>query len=338
MALARRFPVEIVSVDSAQVYRGMDIGTAKPDAAARALVPHHLIDIIEPVDLYSAARFRADAIEAIAGIRSRSAVPLLVGGRCSTSRRCSKTLRAAFRDPRCGRARRSPVTEAGPRCMPSGGVDPASAARLDTTDAQRIQRALEVSKSRAAAVGAPGRQGRAGALARRSRSRWRRRSCKLHLQIASRFAAMLAAGLVAELSELRSRYALTPNLPSMRCVATGRRGPFSRAYRSKVCVRAELPRHAVGQTPAHLAPRNAGDDLRTGDAAPRRSGFGVPRRRRPVSRAIIIPSQRVAGVAGDGTGQATTHALRQTLGTAPSSAPKPTARRCSMSTATWSTR
>jgi len=75
LSLAERFPVEIVSVDSAQVYRGMDIGTAKPDAATRARVPHHLIDILDPVEAYSAARFRSDAIEAIAAIRARGADP-----------------------------------------------------------------------------------------------------------------------------------------------------------------------------------------------------------------------------------------------------------------------
>src|SRR5215475_4150559 len=79
-ALAQRFPVEIVSVDSAQVYRGMDIGTAKPDARTRARVAHHLIDILDPVEAYSAARFRSDALAAIAAIRSREAIPLLVGG------------------------------------------------------------------------------------------------------------------------------------------------------------------------------------------------------------------------------------------------------------------
>ena len=80
LALAERFPAEIVSVDSAQVYRGMDIGTAKPDAATRARVAHHLIDIIDPTEAYSAARFRADALAAIAAIRARGHVPLLVGG------------------------------------------------------------------------------------------------------------------------------------------------------------------------------------------------------------------------------------------------------------------
>src|SRR5215472_17860151 len=80
LELSKRLPLEIVSVDSAQVYRGMDIGTAKPDAATRSRVPHHLIDVVEPTEAYSAARFRSDAIRAIAGIRARGAIPLVVGG------------------------------------------------------------------------------------------------------------------------------------------------------------------------------------------------------------------------------------------------------------------
>src|SRR5947208_16928673 len=80
MALAERFPIEIVSVDSAQVYRGMDVGTAKPDAAERARVPHHLIDILEPTDAYSAGRFRADALRLASEIASRGRIPLFAGG------------------------------------------------------------------------------------------------------------------------------------------------------------------------------------------------------------------------------------------------------------------
>ncbi|NDP42613.1 MAG: tRNA (adenosine(37)-N6)-dimethylallyltransferase MiaA, partial [Aromatoleum sp.] len=80
LALAERFPMEIVSVDSAQVFRGMDIGTAKPDAPTRERVPHHLIDVIDPTDAYSVARFRVDALDAVAAIRRRGRIPLLVGG------------------------------------------------------------------------------------------------------------------------------------------------------------------------------------------------------------------------------------------------------------------
>jgi tRNA dimethylallyltransferase len=223
MALAQRFPVEIVSVDSAQVYRGMDIGTAKPDAAARALVPHHLIDIIDPVDAYSAGRFRADALAAIAGIRSRGAVPLVVGGTMLYFKALQEGLSAlpaadpAVRAHLDARA----ATEGWPALHAElARVDPATAARLGVTDAQRIQRALEVyeivrrplselhgAREEAGALG----PSIAVALVPEDRSR-------LHLQIAARFDAMLAAGLVAELARLRARHALAPDLPSMRCV------------------------------------------------------------------------------------------------------------------------
>ncbi len=223
MALAQRFPVEIVSVDSAQVYRGMDIGTAKPDAATRSVVPHHLIDIIDPVDAYSAARFRADALAAIAGIRSRGAVPLVVGGTMLYFKALLEglsALPAANAEVRArldARAARDgwPALHA-----ELARVDPVTAGRLDVSDAQRIQRALEVHEiagrplselhGAREAVGALG-PSIAVALIPEDRAR-------LHRQIAARFDAMLDAGLVAELSQLRERHALAPNLPSMRCV------------------------------------------------------------------------------------------------------------------------
>src|SRR6266576_3704712 len=113
LALASRLDVEIVSVDSAQIYRGMDIGTAKPDAATRTRVAHHLIDIVDPTDAYSAARFRDDAIRAIAGIRARLDARAALEGWPALHAELAR-------------------------------VDAATAARLDSTDAQRIQRALEV--------------------------------------------------------------------------------------------------------------------------------------------------------------------------------------------------
>ena len=120
MALAERFPVEIVSVDSAQVYRGMDIGTAKPDAAVRARVPHHLIDIIDPIEAYSAARFRADALAAIAAIRAR-------GARAARRRRNDALLQGAARRPVRAAARRSGAARAARRARRGGGL--AGAAR-----------------------------------------------------------------------------------------------------------------------------------------------------------------------------------------------------------------
>jgi tRNA dimethylallyltransferase len=223
MALAERFPVEIVSVDSAQVYRGMDIGTAKPDVAARARVPHHLIDIIDPVDAYSAARFRADAIKAIADIRSRDAVPLVVGGTMlyfKALREGLSMLPAA--DPALrARLDARAVAEGWPALHAElWRIDPATAARLKVTDAQRIQRALEVH----AITGKPLSQlqgaretdcalGTTIALALIPGDR-----ARLHSELAARFDTMLAAGLVAELSGLRAHWRLAPEMPSMRCV------------------------------------------------------------------------------------------------------------------------
>jgi tRNA dimethylallyltransferase len=223
LALAARLPVEIVSVDSAQVYRGMDIGTAKPDAATRARVPHHLIDVIDPTEAYSAARFRRDALEAVAGIRARGRLPLLVGGTMLYFKALTEGLSAlppadpAVRAELDARAAREgwPALHA-----ELARVDPATAARLEPGDSQRIQRALEVH----ALTGRPLSELHATreyddalgpviriALLPADRAR-------LHAAIAARFDAMLAAGLVAELRGLRARYALTAAMPAMRCV------------------------------------------------------------------------------------------------------------------------
>ena len=223
LALARRFRAEIVSVDSAQVYRGMDIGTAKPDAATRASVRHHLIDVIDPTDAYSAARFRADAIEAIAGIRSRGAVPLVVGGTMLYFKALQEGLSALPGADPAVRARLDAraAAEGWPALHAElARVDPLTAARLEATDAQRIQRALEVFEIAGRPLSelqgareAGDALGPAIAIALIPDDR-----ARLHAQIAARFDAMLAAGLVDELSGLRARHALTPELPSMRCV------------------------------------------------------------------------------------------------------------------------
>ncbi len=223
LALAERFGAEIVSVDSAQVYRGMDVGTAKPDAATRARVPHHLIDLIEPTEAYSAARFRADALSAVHAIRARGRVPLLVGG----TMLYFKALREGLSDlPRADAIVRAAIdARAAREGWPSlhaelARVDPATAARVAPTDSQRIQRALEVY----AIAGAPLSQlvgARAAdatlepsvAIAIMPFDR-----ARLHVDIAKRFDAMIAHGLVDELAALRARLPLAPSLPSMRCV------------------------------------------------------------------------------------------------------------------------
>ncbi len=223
LEIARRFPVEIISVDSAQVYRGMDLGTAKPAAAERAAVPHHLIDIIDPTKSYSAAQFRADAVRLMREIAGRGRVPLLTGG----TMLYFKALREGLSNlPQADAAVRAAIeAEAKAQGWPAlhaelARVDAHTAARLKPTDAQRIQRALEVfrisgkplSALQGARVLAPA-QYRFVPLALVPAER-----ALLHRRIELRFGAMLAAGLVEELALLRRKYALAPGLPSMRCV------------------------------------------------------------------------------------------------------------------------
>ena len=221
LQLARHIELEIVSVDSAQVYRGMDIGTAKPSATERAAVPHHLIDLIEPHQRYSAAQFVHDARAAIAAIEARGRLALLVGGTMLYLKALVEGLDAL---PQADAAWRADIDARAARVgWPAlhaqlARVDPITAARLAPHDAQRIQRALEVWH----VTGQPlSRLHRAGArqalpltvvaLEPGSRS-W------LHERIALRFDAMLAAGLLDEVRQLRKRADLHAGLPSMRCV------------------------------------------------------------------------------------------------------------------------
>jgi tRNA dimethylallyltransferase len=224
VALAERFGGEIVSVDSAQIYRGMDIGTAKPDEALRGRIAHHLLDVIDPTEAYSAATFAHDALRAIAGIRSRGRVPILAGGTMLYFKALAEGLSAL---PAADRKLRVEIdARAAREGWPAlhaelARVDPQTAARLKPTDAQRIQRALEVWHLAGSPLSAlQGRRARSGdalgstlriALVPSDRAR-------LHEAIARRFDTMLATGLVDEVSRLRRRYALTPDLPSMRCV------------------------------------------------------------------------------------------------------------------------
>jgi len=221
-ALALRFPVEIVSVDSGAVYRGMDVGTAKPSAAERARTPHHLIDLLDPTEAYSAARFRADALAAVPAIAARGRLPLLVGGTMLYFR----ALREGLSDlPGAdARLRAAIEEEARDRGWPAlhaelARVDPATAARLEPGDAQRIQRALEIWR----ATGVPmsrlvGTRASAPPFRLVSIALVPGDRAVLHRLIAERFERMLAGGLVEELAALRERHALHPGLPSMRCV------------------------------------------------------------------------------------------------------------------------
>ncbi len=229
LAIAEHYPVEIISVDSALVYRGMDIGTAKPRADELAAVPHHLIDIRDPLHPYSAAEFVLDAQRLIAGIRSRGKLPLLVGG----TMLYFKALFDGLDDlPQADLAVRAVLAgEAATKGWPAlhaelARVDPVTAARLAPNDSQRISRALEVfrltgqplsffhQRNATETIAAGARSQRAEALISLEPSdrSW------LHGRIAGRFGAMLAAGFLDEVRALRARGDLTPDLPSMRCV------------------------------------------------------------------------------------------------------------------------
>ena len=223
LELARRLPAEIVSVDSAQVFRGMDIGTAKPGAAERAAVPHHLIDIVDPTDAYSAARFRADALRLMREIAARGRVPLLAGG----TMLYFKALREGLSNlPQADAAVRAAIeAEAREKGWPAlhaelARIDAPTAARLKPGDAQRIQRALEVFRI----TGKPLSALQGARVPAEAEYRFLPMAlvpaerAALHQRIERRFDAMLAAGLVDELVALRGKFALAPALPSMRCV------------------------------------------------------------------------------------------------------------------------
>ena len=225
MQLAQRLPLEIISVDSALVYRGMDIGTAKPSAADRAAVPHHLIDILDPAQSYSAARFVADVQRLVEQIQARGRLPLLVGGTMMYFHALRKGLHAM--PPADAAVRATIDARARERGWPAlhaelARVDPATAARLAPADGQRIQRALEVWQLSGRAlskwqgddadkVAAVGAGWPLVSLEPASRA-W------LHARIEARLDAMLEAGLLDEVRALRLRPELHADLPSMRCV------------------------------------------------------------------------------------------------------------------------
>ncbi|MEA3393241.1 MAG: tRNA (adenosine(37)-N6)-dimethylallyltransferase MiaA [Pseudomonadota bacterium] len=226
LAIAREMPVEIISVDSALVYRGMDIGTAKPSAQELAAVPHHLIDIRDPLQAYSAAEFVRDATQLIHEIHARGKLPLLVGGTMLYFKalfdglddmpKADAQVRAALEAE--AQAKGWPALHAG-----LAQVDPVTAARLAPGDSQRIQRALEVFRvsgrplssfhtTKTIAAGADAARATTLISLEPSDRAW------LHARIAQRFDAMLAAGFLDEVKALRARGDLHPDLPSMRCV------------------------------------------------------------------------------------------------------------------------
>ncbi|MCX7279577.1 MAG: tRNA (adenosine(37)-N6)-dimethylallyltransferase MiaA [Burkholderiales bacterium] len=226
LAIAQRMPVEIISVDSALVYQGMDIGTAKPTAAELAQVPHHLINIRDPLQAYSAAEFVMDAERLLADISTRGKLPLLVGG-------TMLYFKALFDGidpmPTANPAIRAELeAEAAAQGWPAlhaqlAMVDPTTAARLQPLDGQRIQRALEVYRISGQPLSSFHATKNAAASADRTCATtlislepldraW------LHARIALRFEQMLAGGFMDEVQTLRARGDLHLDLPSMRCV------------------------------------------------------------------------------------------------------------------------
>ncbi len=223
MALADRFPVELISVDSAQVFIDMDVGTAKPDRATLARYPHRLIDLITPEESYSAARFRADALTAMAEVTAAGKVPVLVGGTMMYYR---ALLHGLADLPQADAALRAEIdAEAAAEGWPAmhaklAQLDPSTAARLHPTDSQRLQRALEICRL----TGRP----MSALLAESEKQKPPYELLQigllpsdravLHQRIARRFDEMLLAGLDDEVRRLRDKYDLNLNLPSMRCV------------------------------------------------------------------------------------------------------------------------
>jgi tRNA dimethylallyltransferase len=231
--LVKHLPVEIISVDSALVYRDMDIGTAKPDAATLARAPHHLIDIIDPTEAYSAAAFRHDALRLMHGITARKKIPLLVGG----TMLYFKALRDGLSDlpqaaPEIRAALDAEIAQHGIQHLHQqlAQVDAETAARLKPTDTQRIQRAMEIYRITGQPMSA---LIRSEPLSRERERGWGKGKlpyrilpialvpgdrAQLHARIATRFKAMLEHGLLDELRALRKKYPLHANMTSMRCV------------------------------------------------------------------------------------------------------------------------
>ncbi len=221
--LTRHLPCDIVSVDSAMVYRGMDIGTAKPDAATLAEAPHRLIDICDPAEAYSAAAFCRDALAEMAAIRAHGRIPLLVGGTMLYFRALEQGLSPLpSADPALRRRLAAEAEEGGwPRLHARlAEVDPVAAARIRPTDPQRIQRALEVYELTGEPLSHWFAQSREAALPVRPVKLVLAPADRgtLQARIARRFEAMLAGGLLEEVAALYGRGDLHPDLPAIRAV------------------------------------------------------------------------------------------------------------------------
>ena len=221
LELAEHFPVEIVSVDSAQVYRGMDVGTSKPSAVIRARVPHHLIDVCDPAERYSAGRFRRDALELIPAIRARGRVPLLVGGTMLYFRALTRGIAPL---PEADPGLRAQIDERARRMgWPALHAelvvcDPQAAARIRPADGQRIQRALEVLHLTGERLSELQLRAEPPPFALVSFALMPRDRAGLYAKIDQRFVEMMAEGFLEEVRALRARGDLDPDLPSLRSV------------------------------------------------------------------------------------------------------------------------
>lgn len=224
LALAQRWPIEIINVDSATIYRGMDIGTAKPDRREREQVRHHLLDIRDPAETYSAAAFCTDAVALIRDIRARGHIPVLCGGTMLYYKALRDGLNAL---PDANPAIRADIdAEAATLGWPAmhqqlAAFDPETAQRLKPNDSQRIQRAIEIyratGRTMSSWLGEP-LQKPAPDLDFITLSLEPSDRKVLHARIAQRYHAMIEQGLVAEISAFYNRGDLHPGLPSVRCV------------------------------------------------------------------------------------------------------------------------
>lgn len=268
--LVRRFPLEIISVDSAMVYRGMDIGTAKPDAATLRAAPHRLIDVCDPAEAYSAARFREDALREIAAVQAAGRIPLLVGGTMLYFRALEQglsTLPAA--DPALRARLEEEARRHGREHLHArlAAVDPAAAARIHPNDPQRVQRALEVWELTGRPLSELQRSGREEPLPFRvvKLQVFPEDREDLHRRIERRFRRMLAQGLWAEVERLHARGDLEPSMPAIRAVGyrqlwrhlAGETGP-EEAVRAGIIATRQLAKRQMtwlrGDVGGHLFP------------------------------------------------------------------------------------
>jgi len=241
LALAEQGPVDIVNMDSAQVYRGMDIGTAKPELAVRQRIPHHLFDVVDPAEAYSAGRFVEEAQAVIRAIRRAGRIPLLVGGTWLYYRALRDGL--APLPPAVPGVRDKLAERAAHLGWPSlhaelVRIDPAAGQRIHPHDAQRIQRALEVWEVTGIPLSVHWTRARHQGLALRTLVLIPDHRDWLHRRIAQRLEAMFAAGFVEEVAGLRARSDLHPDLPALRAVG----------YRQVwTCLDGRLPRERLFQ-------------------------------------------------------------------------------------------